>query len=145
MPCAIGRGGIGVKQREGDGMTPVGTFKLLSRYSRPDRGKGPRGGSVARLNTRWSDDPQDPSYNTPRPFDRRYSGEMLRRPDRLYDLIAVTDFNAQPVVPGRGSAIFLHVWRSPRFPTAGCAAFRERDLRWILDRWTTRSRVIIQP
>jgi L,D-peptidoglycan transpeptidase YkuD (ErfK/YbiS/YcfS/YnhG family) len=48
------------------------------------------------------------------------------------------------VVAGRGSAIFLHVWRRPRHPTAGCIAFRRADLAWILARWTPRCRVAVE-
>jgi L,D-peptidoglycan transpeptidase YkuD (ErfK/YbiS/YcfS/YnhG family) len=65
------------------------------------------------------------------------------RADPLYDLVAVLDWNRRPVVPGRGSAIFLHLWRKPRHPTAGCIAFRGADLAWILARWTPRSRVVV--
>jgi L,D-peptidoglycan transpeptidase YkuD (ErfK/YbiS/YcfS/YnhG family) len=46
------------------------------------------------------------------------------------------------VVPGRGSAIFLHVWRKPRHPTAGCIAFARDDLAWILAHWQRASRVV---
>ena len=60
------------------------------------------------------------------------------------DLVAVTDWNRHPVVAGRGSAIFLHVWRKARHPTAGCIAFRRGDLAWILARWTRRDRVVVR-
>jgi len=94
---------------------------------------------------RWSDDPADPSYNRhirgKRPG---LSSEEMRRRDGLYDLIAVLDFNRSPVTAGQGSAIFLHCWRRPRFPTAGCVAFSRIDLTWILARWTDRDRVIIR-
>jgi L,D-peptidoglycan transpeptidase YkuD (ErfK/YbiS/YcfS/YnhG family) len=91
----------------------------------------------------WSDDPTDPDYNRPVRRPHRFGHEALRRPDPLYDLVAVLDWNRKPAVPGRGSAIFLHVWRKPRHPTEGCIAFRHADLRWILDRWTPRSRVVV--
>lgn len=62
----------------------------------------------------------------------------------MYDLVAVLDWNRRPVVAGRGSAIFLHVWRKPRHPTAGCVVFRPGDLAWILARWTPRDRVVVR-
>jgi L,D-peptidoglycan transpeptidase YkuD (ErfK/YbiS/YcfS/YnhG family) len=37
-----------------------------------------------------------------------------------------------PVVPGAGSAIFLHVARANYQPTVGCVAFAEPDLLTIL-------------
>ncbi len=143
FPCATGRGGIGAKRAEGDGITPAGVHRIEAVLARPDRlrwpgarGIGPRDG--------WSDDPRDPAYNCPVQLPRRFGHEVLRRPDGLYDLVAVLDWNRDPVVQGRGSAIFLHVWRKPRFPTAGCVAFRRGDLEWILARWTPRSRVVIR-
>lgn len=96
---------------------------------------GPRDG--------WSDDPADPAYNRRVRRPHGFGHERLRRADRQYDLVAVLDWNRDPAVAGRGSAIFLHVWRGPRRPTAGCVAFRARDLAWILARWTPRSRVVV--
>ena len=118
FPCAVGFGGIGAKR------------------GLPGRPVGPRDG--------WSDDPADPLYNRRVSWPSCHSAERLRRADRLYDLIAVTDFNRRPPAPGAGSAIFLHVWKRPRKWTAGCVAFRERDLAWILSRWTPRSRLIVR-
>ena len=51
------------------------------------------------------------------------------RDDSLYDLVAVVGFNDDPVVPGKGSAIFLHLARPDYSPTAGCVALGEADLR----------------
>jgi L,D-peptidoglycan transpeptidase YkuD (ErfK/YbiS/YcfS/YnhG family) len=146
FPCAIGRGGFRVDKREGDGATPVGVFCLEHVFYRPDRVAPPRGVAARpiRPGMRWSDDPADPDYNSEVLAPHRWSAETLWRADPLYDLIGVLDYNRGPAVPGMGSAIFLHVWRRPRFPTEGCVAFRRGDLCWILDRWTPRSRVVLQ-
>ncbi len=145
FPCAIGRGGIGAKRREGDAITPAGVHRIESVLRRgpapaaaclPQRRIGPFDG--------WSDDPADPAYNGPIRRPCPTSHEAIFRPDHLYDLVAVLDWNRAPVVPGRGSAIFLHVWRRPRHPTAGCIAFAPRDLAFILARWTPRSRVVVR-
>lgn len=142
MPCAVGRGGIGAKRAEGDGITPAGRHRIeavLVRGARlrlPGLAIGPFDG--------WSDDPADPAYNSPVRLPHAGRAEALFRPDPLYDIVAVLDWNRAPVVPGRGSAIFLHVWRAPRHPTAGCIAFAARDLAWILARWTSRSRVVVR-
>lgn len=143
IACAIGRGGIGRKRREGDGVTPAGSHRIEAVRVRADRlrvaGARPIGPADG-----WSDDPADPAYNRPVRRPHRFGHEALRRSDRQYDLVAVLDFNRRPVVPGRGSAIFLHVWRRPRHPTAGCVAFRQADLAWILAHWGPRSRVVIR-
>jgi L,D-peptidoglycan transpeptidase YkuD (ErfK/YbiS/YcfS/YnhG family) len=143
LPCAIGRGGIGDKRGEGDGITPAGVHRIEAVLRRADR--GPTGGARA-IGPRdgWSDDPRDPGYNAPVRRPHRFRHEALRRADRLYDAVAVLDWNRHPPVPGRGSAIFLHLWRKPRHPTEGCIAFARRDLDWILARWTPRSRVVVR-
>ena len=140
FPCAVGRGGIGVKRAEGDGVTPAGRHRIEVVLWRPDRLRRRGGGAIGPCDG-WSDDPADPGYNRPVRLPHRFGHEALRRADRQYDLVAVLDWNRAPIVPGRGSAIFLHVWRRPRHPTAGCIAFRRADLAFILARWTPRSRV----
>ena len=47
--------------------------------------------------------------------------------DAVYDLLVVIGYNTDPVVPGAGSAIFLHIARPDFSPTAGCIAV-ERDV-----------------
>ncbi len=144
MPCAIGRGGIVEAKREGDGATPAGRFRLRGVWWRPDRLPAPLAGARAiGPALGWSDDPDDPLYNRPAPLGRGFSAERMRRADRLYDMVGDIDWNRADPRPGRGSAIFLHVWRKPRHPTEGCVAFAAPDLRWLLARWRPWSRVVI--
>ncbi|MCV6586652.1 MAG: L,D-transpeptidase family protein, partial [Marinibacterium sp.] len=42
-----------------------------------------------------------------------------------------------------GSAIFLHQWRRPGYPTEGCIAFRRDHLRWIVQRLRPGTRLIV--
>ena len=143
FPVAIGRGGIGKKRGEGDNITPCGEFRIMEVFHRADRRV--RWTRAIGPNDGWSDDPRDPDYN--HLIDRRqtaFSHENLARGDGLYDLIAVLDFNYPDAVPGAGSAIFLHCWRRPRFPTAGCVALSPGRLCWVLGNWARQSRVIIR-
>lgn len=147
LPCAIGRGGLRDDKREGDGATPRGRHGITGVLYRPDRLSArrlPSGARAIRRGDLWSDDPADPCYNRPVRAPHRHSAEALRRADPLYDVILLTDWNSAPPVAGRGSAIFLHCWRRPRFPTAGCVAFRRDDLLWIARRLRPWSRVIIR-
>lgn len=146
FPCAIGRGGVTRDKREGDGATPAGSFALRAVWWRPDRGRPPAFAPlrVAAPGLGWSDDPADPLYNRPAPLGRGFSAERMRRADPLYDLVGDIDWNRDPPEPGRGSAIFLHVWRKPRHPTEGCVALAEPHLRWILARWRPWSRVVVR-
>lgn len=72
------------------------------------------------------------------------SHERLRRADPLYDIVLITDYNWPRAERGRGSAIFLHLWRGPRYPTAGCVAFRPADLVWIAARIRCGTRLILR-
>ncbi len=147
IPCAIGRGGITGAKREGDMATPVGIHRIVAALYRPDRvapGALPGWAVPIGLRDLWSDDVKDPDYNlmvrAPHPFGH----ETLRRADPLYDVILTTDWNWPRVTPGHGSAIFLHTWRAPRFPTAGCVAFTRADLLWIARRLESESRLIVR-
>ena len=51
---------------------------------------------------------------------------------RAYAHLAVIEFNMRPVVPGRGSGIFLHAMKDG--PTAGCVSLALPHLRTVL-RW----------
>ncbi|UWR02507.1 L,D-transpeptidase family protein [Ruegeria conchae] len=144
FPCAIGRGSLSRTKREGDGATPVGAHHIVGMLYRADRMSRPA--SWARpigTNDLWSDDVEDTAYNHLVHAPHGYSHEKLRRPDPLYDLILITDWNYPDSIPGQGSAIFLHQWRRPRYPTEGCIAFRRDHLRWIARQITPGNRLII--
>jgi L,D-peptidoglycan transpeptidase YkuD (ErfK/YbiS/YcfS/YnhG family) len=147
FPCATGRGGIVAarRKREGDGASPAGTHRLVGMLYNPARLPRPTDWALPVTPAdRWSDDPRDPDYNQMVRLPHRFSHERLHRPDPLYDLVILTDWNWPEAVPGRGSAIFLHSWRRPRFPTAGCVAFARDDLLWIARRITPRTRLILR-
>lgn len=146
FPCSIGRGGIlpAAAKREGDGATPAGVHAIVGMLYRPDRMARPADWALPiGPGDLWSDDSRDDDYNqmvrAPYPF----SHERLRRADPLYDLVVLTGWNWPEAVPGRGSAIFLHRWRRPGYPTAGCVALAPADLLWIAQRITYQTRLIV--
>jgi L,D-peptidoglycan transpeptidase YkuD (ErfK/YbiS/YcfS/YnhG family) len=145
MACALGREGIGVKRGEGHWITPVGRFALREVWRRPDQVEVETCLPVREItpDLGWSDDPADPSYNQPVPLPHRFGHEKMWRESGVYDLVAVMDYNLDPIVAGAGSAVFLHVWRGPGQPTAGCVAFAREDLLAILAGWRASSRVEI--
>jgi L,D-peptidoglycan transpeptidase YkuD (ErfK/YbiS/YcfS/YnhG family) len=135
MRVALGRGGIVPEKREGDGGTPVGVLPLRRIYYRPDRERVP----VCAVSVRalqphdgWCDDPRHPDYNRAVTLPIDASAETLWRDDHVYDIIGVLGWNDDPVVPGRGSAIFLHLARPNYEPTEGCVALAADDLRRVL-------------
>jgi L,D-peptidoglycan transpeptidase YkuD (ErfK/YbiS/YcfS/YnhG family) len=80
----------------------------------------------------WCEAPDDENYNRLVSLPHGASAERLWREDGLYDLIAVLGHNDAPVVPGAGSAIFLHLARADYGPTRGCVALARPDLEALL-------------
>ncbi len=147
LPYARGRGGFSVQKREGDRCTPCGCFPLREVWYRPDRITRPRTALPCRKIHRrdgWCDDPDHPAYNRHIEFPFAGSAEHLWRADPLYDLLIVLGYNDAPPLPGRGSAIFLHVARTGFTPTEGCIALRRGDLLWLLSRCGPASEIAIR-
>jgi L,D-peptidoglycan transpeptidase YkuD (ErfK/YbiS/YcfS/YnhG family) len=135
--CALGRSGViaAEAKREGDGASPLGLWPMRQVFWRPDRMEKPAGHlPVIELDpeTGWCDDPAHPAYNRQIRLPFPLSHEKLWREDHIYDLIVVLGFNDDPVIPGRGSAIFLHLARPDFSPTEGCVACTRDDLVDIL-------------
>jgi L,D-peptidoglycan transpeptidase YkuD (ErfK/YbiS/YcfS/YnhG family) len=76
----------------------------------------------------WCDDPNSRFYNQQIKLPNRYSHERLYRNDNLYDLIAVLNYNTNPIIKNKGSAIFLHVAKSKYQKTKGCITLKKENL-----------------
>lgn len=145
--CASGKGGIRTDKQEGDGATPVGNFPLRCLYYRPDRIQFPFPLNIPAFplvpEMGWCDDPNHPDYNTQimRPHPARH--EELWREDAVYDIIIAVGYNDNPVIPGKGSAIFIHLARENYTPTEGCIALNKADLYQIISLINPHTRLII--
>ena len=93
----------------------------------------------------WCDDPGDAAYNRAVTLPYRASAESMWRADGLYDLVVITGHNDDPVVPGRGSAIFIHLASPDYGPTEGCVALSRPDLLAILPFLADDSEIQIDP
>jgi L,D-peptidoglycan transpeptidase YkuD (ErfK/YbiS/YcfS/YnhG family) len=145
LRCALGLGGVREEKSEGDGATPAGLLPLRRVLYRADRVPPPRCQMPIEpigQTDGWCDTPSHRDYNrlVRLPHDARC--EELWRRDDVYDVIAVLGWNDQPVVKGRGSAIFLHVARPDYGPTEGCVALALPDLLRILGEGVTVLRVL---
>ncbi len=146
--AAVGAGGIGVKRAEGDGITPVGVFPLRKVLFRADRITLPPTRlpvSALAPDDGWCDAPGDPAYNKPVKLPYRASAEALWRIDSLYNLLVVLGFNDAPVVPGAGSAIFLHIASADYRSTQGCIALARDDLLSVVSLLATGDTLAITP
>ncbi|MFO8175310.1 MAG: serine hydrolase, partial [Longimicrobiales bacterium] len=144
VPVVVGRSGVGPK-KEGDGRSPQGMFSLGPAFGYapeppagvefPFRAMAPASVCVDDTASAFYDLVFDAdTLSGAKDWD---SAEAMRRDlahgDDLYQLGVMVRYNADRV-PGAGSCIFLHLWRGPGSPTAGCTAMAEDDLLEIL-RW----------
>jgi L,D-peptidoglycan transpeptidase YkuD (ErfK/YbiS/YcfS/YnhG family) len=146
LPVALGRGGIKVNKREGDGGTPRGHFRPKRLWWRADRHSRPatllpwqRIGK----DDGWCEDPASRLYNRPVKRPPGSKADRLARTDELYDFIVEIDHNTRPRVAGRGSAVFIHVARPGFQPTAGCIALNMPALRRLLARLGPRTTIVV--
>jgi L,D-peptidoglycan transpeptidase YkuD (ErfK/YbiS/YcfS/YnhG family) len=136
----VGWNGLSGNRREGDGTTPTGVFTI----GRTMYGNAPNPGVRYRYRRLvcgdwWNEDPRTPTYNTFQhvrcgtrpPF--RVTTPGLWQEKRAYRYFAVIEFNMRPVVPGRGSGIFLHAQTGNS--TNGCVSLPAdrlvKVLRWL--------------
>ncbi|MFZ4124994.1 MAG: L,D-transpeptidase family protein [Rickettsiales bacterium] len=144
--CVIGRHGMTQDKREGDLATPIGKFQLRACYYRPDRITPPPITQLPLIalspNDGWCDDPKHELYNKPvkLPFDA--SHEKLWREDHAYDIIVPLGYNDEPIIAGKGSAIFWHLAQPDWRGTEGCVAI-ERDAMLEILRFCSTNTVMV--
>ena len=146
IPVALGRGGLKANKREGDGCTPIGTFRPLRLWWRKDRHARPKTSLPVRAiqhHDGWCEDPSSRRYNRPVRLATDSSADRLMRADHLYDFIVEIDHNTRPRIAGRGSAVFLHLARPGFAPTAGCIAMTHASMLRLLARLSRRTRIVV--
>ncbi|RKN78194.1 L,D-transpeptidase family protein [Paenibacillus ginsengarvi] len=139
VPAAIGHSGLSLLKREGDGKTPAGRFRMGTGFGAEPKPAGAWPYRLANDQDYWVDDPHSPDYNQWVRFDgdpaKRWSSfERLAIP--VYRKAAVIRYNEDPIVQGRGSAIFFHIWSSPFSGSAGCVTTAEEHVLRVLE-WMT--------
>ena len=145
IKCAIGKRGISKNKKEGDLCTPKGKFKFEFLLYRKDRLKNlitkiPK--MVIKKNMGWCDDPLSKKYNQLIKFPFSKNAEKIFLKRNSYDLILVMNYNRNPVIPFKGSAIFLHL--TEKFnPTKGCVSIKKKDFVKILPYIKKETKIII--
>lgn len=145
---------------EGDGATPTGQYRIMKLFFRSDRVTLPElpqfDVEPITPGTGWCDDPDSDRYNclVPEGMPADHPETFMRDDDR-YDIIGVFDHNGawpytspnpSPAEPGRGSAIFIHIWGlkdGQPGPTAGCIAMERNALIALLKRCDSDTRFVL--
>lgn len=130
----VGRNGFGSPKREGDGQTPVGSYRAVAMF-------GVRSSPGVRYTWHrmdaydvWVDDSDSPYYNLHkrRPANGRWTSAESLYQATPYAYAAVIGYNMART-PGKGSAIFFHVGTGGA--TAGCVSLPSSQvvsiLRWL--------------
>jgi L,D-peptidoglycan transpeptidase YkuD (ErfK/YbiS/YcfS/YnhG family) len=129
--CALGKAGVKTKIKEGDNVTPKGTYKILDIYYRKDRIKKIKS-SIKKIkinkNMGWCDDIRSKHYNKQIKLPCKLGHEILYRKDNIYDIVCVLNYNINPTLKNKGSAIFLHVAKKKYQRTKGCIALKKNHL-----------------
>lgn len=136
----LGFAGLSANHHEGDGTTPTGAFGIgpVMYGVAPDPGVHYAYRQLV-CGDWWDEDPSSPEYNT---FQHVACGatpsfagasEALWRSTVAYSHLVFVEYNSHPAVPGRGSAIFIHV--EIGHPTNGCISLEpgqvDRLVRWL--------------
>ena len=134
IDVVIGRDGATDSKYEGDHKTPLGLYKIAYAFGKlnlTDDIIFPY--EQLTSDDKFIDDSTSLQYNTwVRGDTTALSYETMLRPDGLYDIGLVIEYNMQPVIADRGSAIFIHIWRNAQTGTEGCIAMDKDDLMHIL-------------
>jgi D-alanyl-D-alanine dipeptidase len=135
--AALGEGPV---KTEGDGRAPAGVFSFSTAFAyQPQDLWTPAKLPMHRVTdqTVCVESINSTSYNrivdenTVAAIDWTSPDRMLR-PDGLYRYGLMVNHNAPDTKPGAGSCIFMHLWRRPGAPTAGCTAMNEPAMLAIL-------------
>ena len=154
--CQVGAGGLKIrsKKREGDKATPIGKWKLKSIYYRDDKILKsiikPKTLKINKItkNCGWCDDPNTYNYNKfiniKNLSSKNINFEKLWREDQAYDIVIETSYNTQPIVKGKGSAIFIHCSFSDYRKTSGCIALKKKDLYMLIKNLSKKTNLEIK-
>ena len=130
--AVIGKNGIAVvgKKKEGDLKTPAGIYPIGTTFGTQPLALKMDYKYITK-DDKFIDDVGNQRYNT-WVSDATNAKSYEKMLIELYTFGAVINYNMNPIVAGDGSAIFIHLWRSPNSPTSGCIALEKKNLLLML-------------
>ena len=144
--CSVGKRGIGLKRKEGDLITPKGKYKIKYIMYRKDRVKiqSKIKKIIIKKEMGWCDDPNSRHYNKIIKLPSSIKYEKLYKKENIYDIIIVLNYNMDPIVKNKGSAIFIHVAKKNYKKTEGCIAVKKIHLLKIAKDLKKKTMVLIE-
>jgi len=120
------------RKSEGDGKSPSGIFPLGIAFGYAPSAVTKMPYRQATDDDCWVDDVNSEDYNKwVKGKPNAASWEKMKREDDQYKYGVVIEYNMHPIVKGKGSAIFLHVWKTGE-STVGCVSMPEEMVLKIL-------------
>ena len=146
VKCAVGKKGIGYKRKEGDYFTPIGVYRIKFVLYRKDRVKIKTNlkKKIIKKDLVWCDDPKSKQYNKLIKLPTTSSYEKLYKRENTYDIILVLNYNMNPTIKNKGSAIFIHIAKRNYKKTEGCIALKKVHLLKILKEIKNNTKVKIE-
>jgi len=132
MKTGIGKNGFAFPdtKQEGDGKSPTGLFRLGQLFSYESKVNTQLPFIQTTTNDKWIDDPESADYNKYiRGETSAKSYEKLLIGSDAYKYCMVIEYNTNPIVKGKGSAIFFHLGNEA---TSGCVTISEKEMKQIL-------------
>lgn len=137
ISAVVGSEGItsAAQKIEGDNKTPAGLYKLGPAYGTKPLALKMDYRYITNQD-KFIDDPKSKDYNTWVVGNTSATSyEAMNLGHGAYDLGLVINYNMNPVIPGKGSAIFMHIWESSTIGTHGCVAMAKPNmlklLKWL--------------
>lgn len=139
LPGFVGSNGVSKESCEGDYKTPYGLYHLDFAFGTKENPGTLMEYRDITYDSYWVDDPNSQYYNTWVEGTQNKdwnSAEHLSDYDYAYSYCVAIGYNKDPIVPGKGSAIFLHCGENP---TAGCVAVSTENMINILN-WLNKDK-----
>ncbi|WP_395048661.1 L,D-transpeptidase [Flavobacterium sp.] len=136
IEAGIGKNGFALpnEKKEGDGKSPTGIFKLGKLFSYEKQANTLLENQQTTKEDKWIDDVNSPDYNKHiNGFTDAKSFENLLLNTDVYKYCTVIEYNTNPVVKGKGSAIFFHLALKPESFTSGCVAIKEEYMKLMVN------------
>ncbi len=136
IEAGIGKNGFAFpdEKKEGDGKSPTGIFKIGKLFSYEKQLNTLLENQQTTKDDKWIDDVNSVDYNkhvSGATEARSYENLLLN--NDVYKYCTVIEYNTNPVIKGKGSAIFFHLALKPASFTAGCVAINEEYMKLMVN------------